>query len=223
MFIILKKLVKRVNEESKLYFTLKLQEYDELIKEREEKLKNTKIETTNHIQENSEETSNSSVVVLNQELPKYQIEDLFKISKKIDNKFKIDAEKIINLFLKNHPILENPDSSLKIKEYLDKIDKYKLVVGDEDYKNKVIEDLKQIDKNTIEKFFNESNKKDVIELINYLNIKVKQKDLTVYVEVGERNINYNYISSRIKTIYNPQISKGIIIIYQNQKFDYSLK
>lgn len=222
MFLILKKLVKKVNDDSKLYFTLKLQEYDELIKEREEKLKSTKVEVESNKQENVEESSKSSVVVLNQELPKYQIEDLFKISKKIDNKFKIDSEKIINSFIQNHPISEFTDTILKLQEYLKKIDKYKLVIGDEVYKNKVIGDLKDIDKGIVEKYFDENNKSDIFELINYLNIKIKQNDTTIYVEVGERNINYNYLSNRIKTIYNPQISKGIIIIYQNQKFDYSL-
>ena len=222
MFLILKKLVKKVNDDSKLYFTLKLQEYDELIKEREEKLKSTKVEVDSNKQENVEESSKSSVVVLNQELPKYQIEDLFKISKKIDNKFKIDSEKIINSFIQNHPISEFTDTILKLQEYLKKIDKYKLVIGDEVYKNKVIGDLKDIDKGIVEEYFDENNKSDIFELINYLNIKIKQNDTTIYVEVGERNINYNYLSNRIKTIYNPQISKGIIIIYQNQKFDYSL-
>lgn len=222
MFLILKKLVKKVNDDSKLYFTLKLQEYDELIKEREEKLKSTKVEVESNKQENVEESSKSSVVVLNQELPKYQIEDLFKISKKIDNKFKIDSEKIINSFIQNHPISEFTDTILKLQEYLKKIDKYKLVIGDEVYKNKVIGDLKDIDKGIVEEYFDENNKSDIFELINYLNIKIKQNDTTIYVEVGERNINYNYLSNRIKTIYNPQISKGIIIIYQNQKFDYSL-
>lgn len=222
MFLILKKLVKKVNDDSKLYFTLKLQEYDELIKEREEKLKSTKVEVESNKQENVEESSKSSVVVLNQELPKYQIEDLFKISKKIDNKFKIDSEKIINSFIQNHPISEFTDTILKLQEYLKKIDKYKLVIGDEFYKNKVIGDLKDIDKGIVEEYFDENNKSDIFELINYLNIKIKQNDTTIYVEVGERNINYNYLSNRIKTIYNPQISKGIIIIYQNQKFDYSL-
>lgn len=222
MFLILKKLVKKVNDDSKLYFTLKLQEYDELIKEREEKLKSTKVEVESNKQENVEESSKSSVVVLNQELPKYQIEDLFKISKKIDNKFKIDSEKIINSFIQNHPISEFTGTILKLQEYLKKIDKYKLVMGDEVYKNKVIGDLKDIDKGIVEEYFDENNKSDIFELINYLNIKIKQNDTTIYVEVGERNINYNYLSNRIKTIYNPQISKGIIIIYQNQKFDYSL-
>ncbi|MEG0909778.1 MAG: hypothetical protein RSH78_05405, partial [Bacilli bacterium] len=38
MFVLLKKIVKLINEQSKLFFVMKLQSYDELIDEKEKKL-----------------------------------------------------------------------------------------------------------------------------------------------------------------------------------------
>lgn len=224
MFLLLRRLVKKVNEESKLYFTLKLQEYDELIKEKEEKLKNTRIEKNAISQDEKESTLTSNVVVLNQELPKYQIGNLFKIAKQIDNKFSINEEKIITNFINSHPVSSNYNynQNQKLEQYLKQIDKYQLVIKNKQYMNDVINDLMRINKNLVDDYLNKSQNKDIFALINYLNTNLKKHDTNVYIEVGEKNINYNYLSDRIKTIYNPQISKGIVIIYQNRKYDYSL-
>lgn len=224
MFLLLRRLVKKVNEESKLYFTLKLQEYDELIKEKEEKLKNTRIEKNAISQDEKESTLTSNVVVLNQELPKYQIGNLFKIAKQIDNKFSINEEKIITNFINSHPVSSNYNYNQyqKLEQYLKQIDKYQLVIKNKQYMNDVINDLMRINKNLVDDYLNKSQNKDIFALINYLNTNLKKHDTNVYIEVGEKNINYNYLSDRIKTIYNPQISKGIVIIYQNRKYDYSL-
>lgn len=224
MFLLLRRLVKKVNEESKLYFTLKLQEYDELIKEKEEKLKNTRIEKNAISQDEKESTLTSNVVVLNQELPKYQIGNLFKIAKQIDNKFSINEEKIITNFINSHPVSSNYNynQNKKLEQYLKQIDKYQLVIKNKQYMNDVINDLMRINKNLVDDYLNKSQNKDIFALINYLNTNLKKHDTNVYIEVGEKNINYNYLSDRIKTIYNPQISKGIVIIYQNRKYDYSL-
>lgn len=224
MFLLLRRLVKKVNEESKLYFTLKLQEYDELIKEKEEKLKNTRIEKNAISQDEKESTLTSNVVVLNQELPKYQIGNLFKIAKQIDNKFSINEEKIITNFINSHPVSSNYNynQNKKLEQYLKQIDKYQLVIKNKQYMNDVINDLMRINKNLVDDYLNRSQNKDIFALINYLNTNLKKHDTNVYIEVGEKNINYNYLSDRIKTIYNPQISKGIVIIYQNRKYDYSL-
>lgn len=224
MFLLLRKLVKKVNEESKLYFTLKLQEYDELIKEKEEKLKNTRIEKNAISQDEKESTLTSNVVVLNQELPKYQIGNLFKIAKQIDNKFSINEEKIITNFINSHPVSSNYNynQNKKLEQYLNQIDKYQLTIKNKQYMNDVINELMRINKNLVDDYLNKNQNKDIFALINYLNTNLKKHDTNIYIEVGEKNINYNYLSDRIKTIYNPRISKGIIIIYQNRKYDYSL-
>lgn len=222
MFLLLKKLVKKVNDDSKLYFTLKLQEYDELVKEREEKLKNTKVEEKETNKGNNELQTHQNIVVLNQEMPKYQIENLFKISKEIDNKFNLDEEKIIASFIKKHPDKPNNDKTQELKQYLNNIDKYKLTIKNEQYINEVVNKLKHIAPQLIDDFFKQNDNEDIFNLINYLNVYVQKHDTTIYIEVCEKKINYNYLSPRVKTVYNPQIAKGIIIIYQNKKYDYSL-
>ena len=163
-------------------------------------------------------------MVLNQELPKYQIGNLFKIAKQIDNKFSINEEKIITNFINSHPVSSNYNynQNKKLEQYLKQIDKYQLVIKNKQYMNDVINDLMRINKNLVDDYLNKSQNKDIFALINYLNTNLKKHDTNVYIEVGEKNINYNYLSDRIKTIYNPQISKGIVIIYQNRKYDYSL-
>ena len=83
-FFLLKRIVSQVDKQSKLYFALKLQEYDELVTEREEKLEEIKNEQkTEEAVSNDDERENNhpSVVVYKKENPEYQIDDLLKIVK----------------------------------------------------------------------------------------------------------------------------------------------
>ena len=57
-FFLLKRIVSQVDKQSKLYFALKLQEYDELVTEREEKLEEIKNE-----QKTEEAVSNDDEVI----------------------------------------------------------------------------------------------------------------------------------------------------------------
>ena len=55
-----------------------------------------------------------------------------------------------------------------------------------------------------------------------LNLIIERTNPVIEVLTGNKNKNYNYISSYIKTIYSEDIYKGIIIKYQDKIYDYSI-
>ncbi|MEG1288142.1 MAG: hypothetical protein RSD29_02160, partial [Bacilli bacterium] len=71
MFVLLKKIVKLINEQSKLFFVMKLQSYDELIDEKEKKLEKLENKEKEEILKKEELDIESINVVIPQESPKY--------------------------------------------------------------------------------------------------------------------------------------------------------
>ena len=62
----------------------------------------------------------------------------------------------------------------------------------------------------------------VEDFLNYLENELNKCDPHIYVEVGDKNVNFDYLSDRIVTEYNEKIYKGIMVIYRNKMYDYSL-
>ena len=58
--------------------------------------------------------------------------------------------------------------------------------------------------------------------IDYLNELMDLNNPNVYVYVGDKNLNYDYLSKYVKTIYSEDIYKGIKIMYRGLIYDYSL-
>ena len=98
MFLILKKTVDKVNEQTKSYFVGKLQVYDGLINEKEEQLNkiNEQIENNKAKLNVSGDTSKKNNYTFDQGIidlmnkTDYQHPDVFELNKKIDNEFDID-------------------------------------------------------------------------------------------------------------------------------------
>ena len=108
MFKILKKAVEKIGNQSKSYYVDKLQEYDELINDKEEKLnllneeiKNKKVEAESIKKDmltNPIDFDINIIDVLSK--TKYQDNNIFKIEQMIDEEFDYDKEKIIKEFIK---------------------------------------------------------------------------------------------------------------------------
>ena len=218
-FVVLNKFTKDVNNEAKKYFTQKGQEYiDELKKEEKE-------ENKEKSQSNTDDEKNNTFVCV-EDNNKYEIDDLFEIMKSIDRKFNLDYETIIELFSKQDipkKDLEKYDRLKKIKEYIDNIGVYNIITSeDEDFLKEVVINLRKMDIDIFNAFQGTRKKFKIQEFTNYLENEIQKYDPNVYVLVGSKRINYDYIGLNVKTIYNKKIYKGIKIIYRNCMYDYSL-
>lgn len=231
MFLILKKTVKTINTQTKLYFVDKLQEYDYLINQKEEKL--SKIDKEIKEKESRKEEKPDSALKNNYEFDyniinllnntKYQDKNVFELNKKIDEKFNIDYVALLNKFIScindnnqydfcvgiKNKFTSDVIYSLKILDSLELEDKLKEMLSDDEYK--------------IYSLYREINSNgDIDGFIDYLNELLDLNNPNIIVYVGDKAQNYDYLSKYIKTVYSSDIYKGIKIMYQNKIYDYSL-
>lgn len=232
MFLILKKTVKKINTQTRLYFVDKSQEYDYLIKQKVDKLNQldkeikekeaNKKETVISNNKQSYDFDYSIINLLNN--TEYQNRNIFELNKEIDNKFSIDYISLIKKFVTLTKSADNQYSfcnNIKKKFTSDMVYKLKIMSDLElnNYLKKTLSD----DEYKIYKLFTETNTNPNIDnFINYLNELIDLNNPLIVVYVGDKNENYDYLSDNIKTIYSTDIYKGIKIKYQNKIYDYSL-
>ena len=232
MFLILKKTVKKINTQTRLYFVDKSQEYDYLIKQKVDKLNQldkeikgkeaNKKETVISNNKQSYDFDYSIINLLNN--TEYQNRNIFELNKEIDNKFSIDYISLIKKFVTLTKSADNQYSfcnNIKKKFTSDMVYKLKIMSDLElnDYLKKTLSG----DEYKIYKLFTETNTNPNIDnFINYLNELIDLNNPLIVVYVGDKNENYDYLSDNIKTIYSTDIYKGIKIKYQNKIYDYSL-
>ena len=223
IFLLIKKTVKDINHNSKEYYLLKLQDYDNLVSDNKEKQINTKIKEKvissdlNPVKETNEK-------VFLESNPEYQIDDFLKLAKDVDKEFNIDVNKIVNDFINkeiNDTNVDYYNNLVLVKKKINSIGLYNLTVDLDGLKNLLIE-VNQIDSQIVNKYKSSSYEKNIMGFYNFLKNEINYNDPTIYIEVGDKNISFNNVSENIKTIYNPNIYKGIIIKYKNSMYDYSL-
>lgn len=231
MFMILKSTVNKINTQTKSYFVDKLQEYDYLIDEKENKLSQIDKQIKDKELKNKEEDIEikkgnyefdyNIINLLNE--TKYQDKNIFELSKKLEQDFNIDYPKLISTFInentdnkdyefcKNLRNKFNPEIiyELKLLSKEDMETKLKTLLETKEYK--IYEIFKSItDKVTIENF------------IDYLNELLDLNNPYITIYVGNKNENFDNISKYITTKYSKDIYKGIKIVYKNKIYDYSL-
>ena len=230
MFFILKSTVKKINKQTKLYFVDKSQEYDYLINEKVEQLKalHKQIKEKELIQDkdkkvnenNNYEFDYSIIDLLNN--TKYQDKNIFELSKKMDDKFNIDKEKLIKDFLS---ISVNDDSYLFCKKLKSKFTSdiiYSLKILSLEELDKKLKEILSGDEYKLYQLYSETNKKNIDGFVDYINELIDLNNPNIVVYVGDKNENYDHLSKYIKTIYSSDIYRGIKIKYQNKIYDYSL-
>ena len=231
MFRILKKSVEKIDDQSKTYYIDKLQEYDELINDKEEKLnnldeeiKNKRVEAEsikNDLHSDSIDFDINIIDVLSR--TKYQDQSIFEIEKMINEKFNYDSEKIISEFLKRIDTFKNYEFCKKIRRKFSSKKLYELKILtanelEEKLKNMLTEkeyELLCAYKSTHKRF-------NLDEFINYLDELVELNSPKITVYVGSKSENYDYMSKYITTKIDPNIYKGIKIMYQSKIYDFSL-
>lgn len=231
MFVILKRTVKIVNEQTKSYFVNKLQNYDDMIEEKENKLNEINNEIENKKlglkektgkEENKDYIFDTNVIdILNN--TEYQNKSIYELNKKIDSTFVLDYSSLVNDFV--HFAVDNKNydfcKSLRDKFDSDMIYYLKTIPSDrqEDEYKKI---LNKKEYEVYESFKLVTVSNNVENFIIYLDELVELNSPYIIIQVGNRNESYDQYSEYIKTVYNDKIYRGIKIIYRNKVYDFSL-
>ena len=121
IFFILKNTVSNINEQGRVYFTLKLQQYEKEY----DKLNNNNEERNKGLEENKQTVKNissipksGSLVYVDEKLD-YQVSDLLSLVKKIEKGFIVDNEEVIKKFIEEKTEKESARKYKKLKEVKD--------------------------------------------------------------------------------------------------------
>ena len=211
MVLLLKKIVKEINHQSKEYFALKLQDYDDLVEEREKRLiELEKSKERIRLEEEGDNFQDAAVVCVSDKLPEYQVDGLLQKLKTIDEENQIEENDRIYLEL------------VSLKQYIGQYEIYRKLSEDKHLLLELIQKLSPSSREKIEKYYLGTKRFSVNDFLEYLEVEIRKSDPVIYIEVGDKDLNYDQLDRRIKTIYNDKIYKGIRIRYQDKLYDYSL-
>jgi hypothetical protein len=230
MFVVLKRMVRTINESSKSYFVDKLQNYDELIAAKENTLnnlithiKNLSIEEANTLLDDKELDDN---FYYDFDIPSYQDENFFENYRKINEKFNLGNIEIVNKFLST--VFKEEDTRyyqflISFRKKLNHDFIYNALTISEEEQIKFFKDvLSEDEMKLINQYILENGKYDLLNFISYLDDLIRKSDPTIYIKVASKNENFNYLNKYISTEYSTDLYVGILIIYKNKLYDYSL-
>ena len=236
MSFLLAKVVRKMNKRADEYFEKKITVYDDLIDEKQKYLdaiekriedkesRQTLADATEHKEKDS---NGNNLLVVNEKMPEYKIEDFFEQAKTIDEKFKFNKEAAIRDFINGRTSHENETRMYgELEELYNKlceVDRYELIVKNLntgwDYVSGLMsEELKGF----LKSYMVGSPNADINEIVSYVKLEMDKVGTNIVVETGDKDDNFDYINNRVKTVYNPDIYMGIRIFYQDKMYDYSL-
>ncbi len=231
MFLILKKTVNVVNTQTKTYFVDKLQAYDSLIDEKEQRLKEI-----NELLKDRKKGLNSEENVFKKDgydfdyniidlfnSAEYQNKDILRINKLIEEKFDFDHEKLIKEFLLCVKNVNKYEFCINLKNKFTSEIIYKVkTILDIDLDDFMKEFLTK-DEYSIYQLFKDLNGTFLVEdFIDYLDRLVELNNPNITVYVSNKKENYDYLSKYIKTVVSDDIYSGIKIVYRDKVYDFSL-
>ena len=229
MYIILKRTVRIVNEQTKSYFVNKLQGYDDLIADRENKLneideliKSREIGKEGNKKELSKGgyAFDTNVIDLFNST-QYQDKNIFELNKKIDETFVVNYEELVKDFLSFCDDSKDYDFCVNLRNKFDSEQIYNLKSTmniEEELKNILTEKEYKI----YDAFKLIINDKIIENFVIYLDQLVDLNSPKVIILVGSKHENYDHLSDYIETKYNDRIYRGIKIVYKNRVYDFSL-
>jgi len=222
LFYIIRGIIDNIKEKSRLYFAVKIEEYEDQKKKRYEEDKNKNKSNEKRSIVYSDNINEGFVYVENSN--EYEVEDVFKLTKIIDNNFKLNSEELIINFISQNVTYKNLEIYDSLKELKDKISEYQIynLITNNEIKEEFINYVKS---NYSQIYLNFMINRDVFDINNfvgYINSMLSEYNPNIYILVGHKNENYDDIDNRIKTVYDDSIYKGFKIIYKNKLYDYSL-
>jgi len=231
MFIILKKTVRIVNEQTKSYFVNKLQGYDDLIAERENKLneideliKNREIGKENNKKELSDGgyAFDTNVIDLFNST-EYQDKNIFELNRKIDETFVVNYEELVKDFLAFCDDSKDYEFCVDLRKKFDSEQIYNLKsVMEQDFLEVLRKILSEKEYKIYEAFKLIISDHSVENFVIYLDQLVDLNSPKVVILVGSKHENYDHLSEYIETKYNDKIYRGLKIVYKNRVYDFSL-
>lgn len=230
MFLILKKTVRIVNEQTKSYFVNKLQGYDDLITERENKLneideliKNREIGKEENKKELKGGYAFDTNVIDLFNSTKYQDNNIFELNKKIDENFVVNYEELVKDFLTFCDDSKDYNFCLNLREKFDSELIYRLKsMIDSDKEEELKKILTAKEYKIYEAFKVIIDDKSIESFVVYLDQLVDLNSPKVVILVGSKHENYDHLSKYIETKYNDKIYRGLKIVYKNKVYDFSL-
>ena len=231
MFLILKKTVRIVNEQTKSYFVNKLQGYDDLITERENRLneideliKNREIGKESNKKELTKGGYAFDTYVIDLfNSTQYQDKNIFELNRKIDENFVVNYEELVKDFLTFCDDSKDYEFCINLRDKFDNERIYEL-------KSLMNDDMEE----EMKKFLNEKeykiydafkliiNDHSIENFIIYLDQLVDLNSPKVIILVGNKHENYDHLSEYIETKYSDKIYRGLKILYKNKVYDFSL-
>ena len=230
MFFALKRTIIKINKQSKDYFLDKLQVYDDLIEEKEKKLKelNDKIndsenELTNTNNKNN--TNNNVVFVGNEKNIDYVDEDIFNKMHEIDKKFNYNYNNILDKFIKENFKDDNNSKYkklIKIRNNFDDQTIFELSSMQDEEVQEEIKNRLQDDISIFDDFMKVNDTIDVQTFVSYLDSIISKYDPYIYVYIPDTE-KISTDNSYVKVQIDNSIYKGMNIVYKGKLYDYSLK
>lgn len=229
MFLLLKRLVTKINQQAIDYFVDKLKAYDNLLDKKEYQLKDL-----NKLIDNKEEEldkrevvsgSNTEVFLYDMKSIDYKDNDIFKKMKAVDEKFNFDNKKIIEEFLQNKfddKSVLSYNKYCKVKDIFTQDVVFKLMTMRDKTRLEKVKELLGDSGEVLDDFMKRNKNFDLKKFISYFNKVIRELDPYVYVYVGNDSENYNTLNKYIKTLKDDSIFKGLKIMYRGKMYDYSL-
>ena len=231
MFLILKNAVTKISNQTKAYFIDKLQAYDYLINEKEEKLneinkqikdKELEIKEDNKASDKKNYEFDYNIIELFNET-KYQDNSLFELNRLIDKEFNFNYEKIIETFVSLIKDNDNYSFCLNLRKRIDSEMIYQLSILNEEERREFLKNELSKEEYKIYEIFEETMDKTTPEaFVEYLDQLLSLNNPNIVVLVGNDKENYDYISDYVKTKVSKDIYKGIKVIYKDKIYDFSL-
>ena len=231
MFIILRKTVRIVNEQTKSYFVNKLQGYDDLITERENKLneideliKSSEIGKENNKKELSKGgyAFDTNVIDLFNST-EYQDKNIFELNRRIDETFVVNYEELVRDFLAFCEDNKDYEFCVNLRNKFNSEQIYNMKsVMEQDIEDELRKFLTEKEFKIYEAFKVIISDHSIENFVIYLDQLVDLNSPKVTILVGSKHENYDHLSENIVTKYNDKIYRGLKIVYKNKVYDFSL-
>ena len=203
MFFILKGTVKKINTQTKLYFVDKLQEYDYLINQKEEKLNkiNEEIKEQEKLRVDEETSTKKNTYEFDYQIidlfnkTQYQDKNIFEINKSIDEKFNIDYVGLLKKFLEQVVDDGTYLFCINLKNKFNSEFVYNLKIMDLVEQDKYLEsNLEKLEYKIYKLYLTLAGKSANVDgFMEYLNELIDLNSPNVLVYVGSKSINYDYL------------------------------
>lgn len=232
LFLIIKRTVQKIKEQTKGYFVDKLGVYDELVAEKEATLEDLNKKITalagEIVDEEKSIAENETSADANFEIrnPGFKNEDLLGQYKKINDRFNFDETEIIQYFIetKYQPGKhEGYDALVKLREKFSFGLIYELTTLSKTAQTAfVLKHFTDFELYFIKHYLSSNDGFDCLDFVRYLEQFLKNNDPYIYVRSNVKNNDYKDLNKMIVPVYDPFITMGIQIIYRNQLYDYAL-